>query len=82
MANAFCIASCPRSTLQDFVAITELCVVDKREHDRVFDEYKGNLVKEVKKVGHRHLQRHIPMMDRLQREGKLLPLKFDAQFYE
>ena len=35
MANAFRLAGCPRSTLQDFVAIAELKIVNPRECDLV-----------------------------------------------
>ena len=47
MANAFRIASCPRSTVRDFVAIAELQIVDARDHDLVIRDHQGSSVKEV-----------------------------------
>ena len=81
MANAYRLAGCPRSTIRDFVAIAELQVVDKREHERAIDEHQGS-VKELEAACRHRLRKHIPTMDRLRREGKLLPIKFDYRFYE
>ena len=46
MANAFHLTGCPRSTVQDFVAIAELKIVDHPEHDRVIRDHAGS-VKEL-----------------------------------
>ena len=80
MANAFRLAGCPRSTVQDFVAIAELKIVDHREHDRVSRDHAGS-VKELEVTCRRRLWSYLPVMANLQREGKLLPLKFDERFY-
>lgn len=82
MANAFRIASCPRSTVRDFVAIAELKIVDGAEHDLVVRDQQGTSVKELEVVCRRRLRRHLPVLADLRREGKLLPLKFDHRFYE
>ena len=39
MANAFRLASCPRSTVRDFVAVAELKLVDAREHDLILSSF-------------------------------------------
>ena len=80
MANTFHLAGCPRSTVRDFVAIAELKIVDHREHDHVIRDHAGS-VKELEAACRRRLRSYLPVMANLQREGKLLPLKFDEQFY-
>ena len=82
MANVFPLASCPRSTLRDFVAIGELKIVDEREHDLVIRDMQGGSVKELEAVCRKCLRRYIPVMANMRREGRLLPLKFDERFYE
>lgn len=49
MANAFCLAGCPISTIRDFVPIAELKIVDSREHDLVINNHLGS-VKELEAV--------------------------------
>ena len=75
MANAFCLAGCPRSTVCDFVAIAKLKIVDHREHDRVIHDHAGS-VKELEAICKTRLWRYLPVMVSLWLEGKLLPLKF------
>ena len=82
MANAFRLASCPRSTVRDFVAVAELKLVDAREHDLVIRDLQGGSVKELEAACRKRLRRHLPVMANMRREGKLLPLKFDERFYQ
>ena len=82
MANAFRLASCPRSTVRDFVAVAELKLVDAREHDLVIRDPQGGSVKELEAACRKRLRRHLPVMANMRREGKLLPLKFDERFYQ
>ena len=81
MACAFRLASCPRSTLRDFVAIAELKKVDSRELDLVLRDQVGS-VRALEVVCRKRLRRYIPVMNNMRREGQLLPLKFDPRFYE
>ena len=67
MACAFRLAGCPRSTLRDFVAIAELRKVDSRD---------------LEVVCRKRLRRYIPVMSNMRREGQLLPMKFEARFYD
>ena len=82
MANAFRIANCPRSTVHDFIAIAELKIVDSREHNFVVRDHQGSSVKQLETACRRRLRKHLTAIADLRREGKLLPLKFDASFYE
>ena len=82
MACAFRLASCPRSTLRDFVAIAELKKVDARELDLLQRDQQVSSVRELEAVCRKRLRRYIPVMNNMRREGKLLPLKFDERFYE
>ena len=81
IANAFRVAGFPRSTVHDFVAIAELKIVGHQEHDHVIHDHAGS-VKELEATCRTRLQRYLPVMANLRREGKLLPLKFDERFYE
>ena len=74
MACAFRLAICPRSTVRDFVAIAELKKVDPRELEIVLRDQQVTSVK--------FIRRFIPVMENMRREGKLLPLTFNQQFYE
>ena len=82
MANAFRLTGCPRSTLRDFVAVAELKLIDSREYDIMLRDLQGGSVKELEAMCRRCLRRHLPVMAGMRREGKLLPLKFNARFYE
>ena len=82
MANAFRLSGCPRSTLRDFVAIAELKIIDRREHDRVLSDWRSGSVRELEAACRRRLKRHLPVVADMRREGKLLPLKFDERFYD
>ena len=82
MACAFRLASCPRSTLRDFVAIAELKKVNVRELDLLQRDQQVSSVRELEAVCRKRLRRYIPVMNNMRREGKLLPLKFDERFYE
>ena len=82
MANAFRLSGCPRSTLRDFVAIAELKIVDRREHDRVLSDWRSGFVTELEAACRRRLKRHLPVVADMRREGKLLSLKFDERFYD
>lgn len=82
MACAFRLASCPRSTLRDFVGIAELKKVDARVLDLILRDQQVNSVRELEAICRQRLRRYIPVMDNMRREGQLLPLKFDQRFYE
>ncbi|CAH3153979.1 unnamed protein product, partial [Porites lobata] len=70
MACAFRLASCPRSTLRDFVAIAELKKVDSRELDLVLRDQVGS-VRALEVVCRKRLRRYIPVMNNMRREGQL-----------
>ena len=82
MACAFRLAGCPRSTLRDFVAIAELKKVDSRELDLVLRDQGVTSVRDLEVVCRKRLRRYIPVMNNMRREGQLLPMKFEARFYE
>ena len=60
MACAFPLAGCPRSTLQDFVAIVELKKVVSRKLDLVLHDQEVNSVRDLEVVCRKRLQRYIP----------------------
>ena len=82
MGNAFRLTGCPRSTPCDFVAIAELKIVNGREHDRVLSDWQSGSVRELETACRRRLKCYLPVVADMQREGKLLPLKFDDRFYD
>ena len=82
MACAFRLAGSPRSTLRDFVAIAELKKVDPRELEVVLRDQEATSVRDLEVVCRKRLQRYIPVMSNMRREGQLLPMKFEARFYE
>lgn len=43
MINAFRLARCPHSTIRDFIAITELKIVDARKHVLVTRDHTGSV---------------------------------------
>lgn len=73
--NVFCLAGCPCSTLQDFVAFAELRTVDERHG-------QGVSAKELEAVCKRRLWQHLSLMANMQREGQLLLLKFYDRIYK
>ena len=82
MANAYRLSGCPRSTLQDFIAIAELKKVDSRVFEIALTSYQGESVRELEKMCRKSLGRYMLLMSTMRREGQLLPLKFDQRFYE
>ena len=82
MACAFRLAGCPQSTLRDFMAIAELKKVDSRELDLVLHDQEVKSVQDLEVVCRKRLRRYIPVMSNMRREGQLLPMKFEARFYE
>ena len=60
MACAFPLAGCPRSTLQDFMAIVELKKVVSRKLDLVLHDQEVNSVRDLEVVCRKRLQRYIP----------------------
>ena len=82
MACAFRLAGCPRSTLRDFVAIAELKKVASRELDLVLRDQEVKSVRDLEVVCRKRLRCYIPVMINMRREGQLLPMKFEARFYE
>ena len=79
MACAFRLASCPWSTLRDFVGIAELKKVDSRELDLVL---RNQGVTSCRIVCRKRLRCYILVMSNMRREGQLLAMKFEARFYE
>ena len=79
MACAFRLAGCPRSTLRDFVGIAEQKKVDSRELDLVLRNQGVTL---CRIVCCKRLRCYILVMSNMRREGQLLPMKFEARFYE
>ena len=63
MANAFWLASCPRSTLGDFIAIAELWIVDEREFESYSSIWTFRLLTRPSET-HRHW--NCPQMPTLQ----------------
>ena len=82
MANASRLSGCPRSTLQDFIAIAELKKVDSRAFQIALANYQGESVRELEQMCRRSLRRYMPLESTMRREGQLLPLKFDQRFYK
>ena len=82
MACAFRLAGCPRSTLRDFMAIAELKKVDSMELDLVLHDQEVKSVRDLEVVCCKRLQCYILVMINMRREGQLLPMKFEARFYE
>ena len=82
MANASRLSGCPRSTLQDFIAIAELKKVDSRTFEIALANYQGETVRELEQMCRKSLRRYMPLMSTMRLEGQLLPLKFDQRFYE
>ena len=82
MACAFRLAGCPQSTLRDFMAIAELKKVASRELDLVLHNQEVKSVRDLEVVCRKRLRCYIPVMINMRREGQLLPMKFEARFYE
>ena len=82
MACAFRLAGCPQSTLRDFVAIAELKKVDSRELDLVLRNQEVKSVRDLEVVCRKRLWHYILVMSSMRREGQLLPMKFEARFYQ
>lgn len=82
MGNTFRLSGCPRSMLCDFVAIAELKIICGREHDQVLSDWQSGSVRELEVACRRQLKCYLPVVADLRQEGKLLPLKFDARFYD
>ena len=83
MQHGLCLPSCRLSsehTTRLPVAIAELKKVDSRELDLVLREVKS--VQDLEVVCRKRLRRYIPVMSNMRREGQLLPMKFEARFYE
>ena len=81
-ACAFRLPGCPRSTLRDFVVMAELKKVDSRELDLVLRDQGVTSVRDLEVFCHNRLPPYIPVMSNMRREGQLLPMKFEARFYE
>ena len=64
------------------MAIAELKKVDSRELDLVLHDQEVKSVQDLEVVCHKRLWRYIPVMSSMRREGQLLPMKFEARFYE
>ena len=79
MACAFRLAGCPWSTLRGFMAIAELIKVDSRELNLVLHDQRVTSVRDLRVVSRKRLQRCIPVMSKMRREGhdftsEVLPL--------
>ena len=64
------------------MAIAELKKVDPRELELVLRDQEATSVRDLEVVCRKRLWRYIPVMSNMRREGQLLPMKFDARFYE
>ena len=64
------------------MAIAELKKVDSRELDLVLRDQEVKSVRDLEVVYRKRLRRYIMVMSNMRREGKLLPMKFEARFYE
>ena len=62
--------------------IAELKKVDSRELDLVLRDQEVKSVRDLEVVCRKRHRRHIPVMSNTRREGQLLPMKFEARFYE
>lgn len=82
MANACRLSGCPRSTLQDFIAIAELKKVDSRAFEIALANYQGESVRELEQMCRKSLGHYMLLMSTMRHKGQLLPLKFDQRFYE
>ena len=56
--------------------------VDSRELDLVLRDQEVKSVRDLEVVCRKRLRRYIPVMSNMRREGQLLPMKFEARFYE
>ena len=85
MQHGLCLPSCRLSsehTTRLPVAIAELKKVDSRELDLVLRDQEVKSVRDLEVVYRKRLRRYIMVMSNMRREGKLLPMKFEARFYE
>ena len=64
------------------MAIAELKKVDSRELDLILRDQEVKSVRDLEVVYRKRLRRYIMVMSNMRREGKLLPMKFEARFYE
>ena len=64
------------------MVIAELKKVDSRELDLVLRDQEVKSVRDLEVVCRKRLRRYIPVMSNMRREGQLLPMKFEARFYE
>ena len=64
------------------MAIAELKKVDSRELDLILRDQEVKSVRDLEVVCRKRLRRYIPVMSNMRREGQLLPMKFEARFYE
>ena len=64
------------------MAIAELKKVDSRELDLILRDQEVKSVRDLEVVYRKRLRRYIPVMSNMRREGQLLPMKFEARFYE
>ena len=64
------------------MAIAELKKVASRELDLVLRDQEVQSVRDLEVACRKRLRRYIPVMSNMRREGQLLPMKFEARFYE
>ena len=64
------------------MAIAELKKVDSRELDLALRDQGVTSVQDLEVVCWKRLRCYIPVMSNMRREGQLLPMKFEARFYE
>ena len=62
--------------------IAELKKVDSRDVDLVLHDQEVKSVQDLEVVCRKRLRRYVPVMSNMRREGQLLPMKFEARFYE
>ena len=84
MQHGLCLSSCRLSSEHTtrLCGNTELKKVDSRELDLVLRDQGVTSVRDLEVVCRKRLRRYIPVMNNMRREGQLLPMKFEARFYE
>lgn len=74
MVNAFPLAGCLHSTLEDFVSIEELKIMDSWEQDRILRDLNGRSARELKSFAQNNFGATF--------QSRLMPFEFDYCFYD
>ena len=80
MSNAYRLANIARSTVRNFLAIAELKIVDENQYRHLYSlllkDPKSNVTK-FEAASRKKLYDYREKLQKLQMEGKLLPLKIE-----